>query len=410
MMDEHIPVSEYRKRREKVLRALKGAVGVVFAGEGSPPLVGQWRPDSHFYYLTGLAREPGASVLFDPKNPDPTRRCVLLLKPRDPEMEDWDGLREPIGLPLRTQTGFDKVVRTTYLPRMLTMAARRSKRLSCLHPVGSYAGSVPQDLSIFRKIAEHMVGVSIDDQTELLNELRSVKSKPEVGVMKQAIDATTAGFEAVLATLTPGRSEAEIHGTLDRVFREHGAMGAAYNPIVGAGVNSTVLHYNANDQPIADGDLVCIDAGAEFGRYAADVTRTYPANGKFTKRQREIYEIVLKAEEAAIRAAKPGVWFHELDAIARAVIEKAGFGDYYIHGIGHHLGLEVHDASPEAPLEPGAVITIEPGIYLRDEKIGVRIEDDIQITANGSRNLTKAIIKNPDEIEARMKAAARARK
>ncbi len=409
MIDEHIPVSEYRARREKVLRSLKGAVGVVFAGDGSPPLVGQWRPNTHFYYLTGLAREPGASVLFDPKNPDPTRRCVLMLKPRDPEMEDWDGLREPIGLPLRKQTGFDKVVRSTYLPRMLTMAARRSKRLACLDPVGSYMGKVPEDLSIFRKIAERMVGVSIEDKTELLNELRSVKSKHEVAVMKKAIKATAAGFDKVLQALEPGRSEAEIHAVLDGVFREHGSTGPAYNPIVGAGVNSTVLHYNANDQPIEDGDLVCIDAGAEYGRYAADVTRTFPANGKFSERQREIYEIVLRAEEAAIRAAKPGVRFHELDEAARAIIEKAGFGDQYIHGIGHHLGLEVHDASPDAPLAAGAVITIEPGIYLRDEKIGVRIEDDIQITANGSRNLTKAIIKDPDEIEAAMRKAKRAR-
>ncbi len=410
MMDEHIPVSEYRRRREKVSRSLKGGVAIVFAGDGSPPLVGQWRPNTHFYYLSGLAREPGASVLFDPKNPDPTRRCVLMLKPRDPEMEDWDGLRESIGLPLRKQTGFDKVVRSTYLPRMLTAAARRSKRLACLEPVGSYAGGVPQDLSIFRKIADRVVGVSIEDQTELISELRSVKSKGELGVLKLAIEATAAGFSEVLDTLEPGRSEGEIHAVLDGVFREHGSPGPAYNPIVGSGINSTVLHYNANDQPIADGDLVCIDAGAEFGHYAADVTRTFPANGKFSKRQRQIYDIVLRAEEAAIRAARPGVRFHELDEIARAIIEKAGFGDHYIHGIGHHLGLEVHDASPDAPLAAGAVITIEPGIYLRDEKIGVRIEDDIQITANGSRNLTKAIIKDPDEIEARMRAARRARK
>ncbi|MDP6693373.1 MAG: M24 family metallopeptidase, partial [Phycisphaerales bacterium] len=169
--------------------------------------------------------------------------------------------------------------------------------------------------------------------------------------------------------------------------------------------NSTVLHYKDNDQDLVEGDLVCIDSGAFYQGYGADISRTIPVSGKFTKRQKEIYEIVLKAEEAAIAAVKPGITLAELDALARAIIVKAGYGDYFIHSIGHHLGLETHDTcgSP-SPLKKGAVITIEPGIYLPNESIGVRIEDDIVVTAKGHRNLSAAIPKTVADIERAMKS------
>ncbi len=409
MIDTPIAVEEYQKRRDRVLRALRGGVGLVLAGEGGPQLHGTWRPDAHFAYLTGILHEPGAAVLFDGRNPDPSRRCVLFLKPRDPEMETWDGLREPLGSPLREATGFARVMRTPALATLLMQAARRTKRLVCLHPPASTRAPVPADLQEFRKVQERLAGVAVDDQTDLLNAMRAVKSRAEVAQIRRAIGATRAGFDAALATLAPGVSERDVQNALESTFIAHGAEGPAYNTIVGAGVNSTVLHYNANDRMIVDGDLVCIDAGARVGGYCADVTRTYPASGRFTKRQREVYEVVLRALKAATRAARPGVRFHELDEAARGVIERAGLGDFFLHGIGHHLGIEVHDASPDAPLEPGAVITIEPGVYLREEKIGVRIEDDILITPKGHSVLTRDIAREPDEIEAQMRSARRRR-
>jgi Xaa-Pro aminopeptidase len=182
-----------------------------------------------------------------------------------------------------------------------------------------------------------------------------------------------------------------------------GGRGSAFPTIVGSGLNSTVLHYKDNNQELVSGDLVCIDSGAFFAGYGADISRTVPVSGKFTKRQKEIYEIVLAAEEAAIRSVKPGVTFSELDAIARKIITKAGYGDYFIHSIGHHLGLETHDdCGPVSPLKKGSVITIEPGIYLPDEAIGVRIEDDILVTAKGRKNLSKSIPKTVSEIEKAM--------
>ena len=172
-------------------------------------------------------------------------------------------------------------------------------------------------------------------------------------------------------------------------------------PSSGRGVNSTVLHYRFNNQPLEDGDLICIDSGAsKFGGYGADITRTIPANGTFTKRQREIYDVVLKANEAAIKAVRPGVRMAAVDAVARAIITKAGYGDYFIHGIGHHLGLETHDVTPEGPLKAGNVVTIEPGIYIPEEKIGVRIEDDILVTKDGRKNLS---VKDPQEDRRRSK-------
>jgi Xaa-Pro aminopeptidase len=399
-----IGLGEYVERRARVLRALKGAVGVVFAGDGQAPLVGRWRPDSHFLYLTGIENEPGAAILFDPGAEDPDRRCVLFLRPLDPEQERWDGYREEISSALRIRTGFSKVMRATMLPALLSRAARRSRRLACLHPFAPYTGSVSPDLATFRKVAERMVGVGIEDQTQLLPSLRAVKSKNEISLMRQAALATALGYAAAAKIIRAGVSETDIQHALEDGYRRNGATGPAYNSIVGAGFNGTVLHYTDNKAVVADGDLIVIDSGAAFGGYACDVTRTFPVSGRFTPDQRELYEIVLKAQVAAIRAARPGARWHDVDRASRRVIEDAGLGDAYIHSVGHQLGMEVHDASPDGPLKAGMVITIEPGVYLPEQRLGVRIEDDILITPSGSTILTGAIPKKASEVEEFMHA------
>ena len=206
-----------------------------------------------------------------------------------------------------------------------------------------------------------------------------------------------------MAFVKEGVNEYQVQATLEHGYAMAGGRGSAFPAIVGGGINSTVLHYKENDQQLVDGDLVCIDSGAFHAGYGADISRTVPVSGTFSKRQKEIYTIVLMAEEAAISAVKPGVTLGELDSIARAIIVKAGYGDYFIHSIGHHLGLETHDTcGPMAPLKKGAVITIEPGIYLPDEALGVRIEDDIVVTASGHRNLSKAIPKTVAAIQKAM--------
>jgi Xaa-Pro aminopeptidase len=398
-----ISLKEYAKRRAEVMKSLNGAAAVVFAGEGSPPLLGQWRPDFHFLYLTGIDDEPGAAVLFDPSADDPKRRITLFLRPMDIERERWDGYRQEVGSALRESTGFQTVMRSGSLPAVLTVAARRTKRLACLHLLSVYPAAVSPDLAVFKQVAERVPGVKIEDRSQLLSQMRAIKSPAELRLMRKAVDATVAGYAAMVKVLRPGAREIDIDRALARGYADHGGDGVAYNSIVGSGLNGTVLHYMKSGGVLERGDLIVIDSAAEYLGYASDVTRTYPVSGKFTAEQREIYETVLAAELAAIKVLRPGATMVDADAAARRVIEKAGHGDAFIHGVGHPLGLQVHDVIPDHPLKAGMVVTIEPGIYLPQRKLGVRIEDDLLITRRGSEDLTAAIPKKAAEVEAALR-------
>jgi Xaa-Pro aminopeptidase len=398
-----IPLTEYAKRRADVMKSLDGAAAVVFAGEGSPPLLGHWRPDFHFLYLTGIDDEPGAAVLFNPSADDPKRRITLFLRPMDVERERWDGYRLEVGSALRQSTGFESLMRSGSLPATLTAAARRTKRLACLHALSVYPAAVSPDLTAFKQVADRAPGVKIEDRSELLPQMRAIKSPAELRLMRKAIDATVAGYAAMVKVLRPGVREIDIDRALARGYADHGGDGVAYNSIVGSGLNGTVLHYMKSSGVLERGDLLVIDSAAEYLGYASDVTRTYPVSGRFTADQREIYETVLAAQLAAIKVLRPGATMVDADAAARKMIEKAGYGDAFIHGIGHPLGLQVHDVIPDHPLKPGMVVTIEPGIYLPQRKLGVRIEDDLLITRRGSEDLTAAIPKKAAEVEAALR-------
>ena len=398
-----IALPEYAARRKKLLSSLKGAVGLIFAGTHQDPLNDDFHPHPHFEYFSGLVDEPGAMILFDPKNPVQSRRAILFLAPLNPEIEKWDGYRLEISKALRDKCGFDGIMRVDSLGRWLTPAVQRSKRLACLHPFAAFNQPVSPDLEMFRQVAERVPDVSIEDHTETPAKMRAAKSRAEVAMIQRAIDISAIGYESLMKSMRPGITEFDAQETIEHAYRANGSRGPGYGTIVGAGLNSTVLHYRHNNQRIEKGDLICIDSGALCGGYRADITRTIPATGKFSKRQREIYDIVLKAELAAIKVVKPGATFGQIDKAARDIINKAGFGDYFIHGIGHHLGLETHDITPNEPLREGAVITVEPGIYIPDEKLGVRIEDDVVVTKTGCRNLSTKIPKRADEIEKIMK-------
>lgn len=399
-----IPQKEYAARRAKVLKELKGSAGLVFAGESDAHLESSWRPHAHFEYLTGITNESGAVLLLDPLNKVSSRREVLFLSPRDPETEQWDGLRKSVGSELRQKTGFATIMRVPSLPMVLRDLASRSKKFATLMPTPALNNPIPKDLSMWKEVATRTTGCDIDDCSHVIPALRSVKSSSEIKTIQEAVNMTAHGFAAAMQFVAPGVNEYKVQATLEHGYAMAGGRGSAFPPIVGGGLNSTVLHYKENNQDLVDGDLVCIDSGAFHAGYGADISRTIPVSGKFTKRQRQIYEIVLAAEESAIRAVKPGVTLSELDAIARKIITKAGYGDYFIHSIGHHLGLETHDScGPVAPLKKGAVITIEPGIYLPDEAIGIRIEDDIVVTAKGYRNLSNGIPKTISAIEKAMR-------
>ena len=298
--------------------------------------------------------------------------------------------------------GIQTIFRTNRIPLAMKIAAQKSRKLACLHPFAHHEAPVSPDLDVFQKVSRRIPGVQIVDRTQLLAKMRSVKSVAERECMKEAVRISAIGYEEVLRTMKPGMTEFDVQETLEHAYRANGSRGPAYNTIAGSGFNGTVLHYGANDQVLQDGELIVIDSGADYRGYAADVTRTFPVNGRFTRRQKEIYSVVLRALEASIKKVRAGITFDQIDKASRDIIRKAGYGDYFIHGIGHHLGIEVHDITPEGPLKEGAVITIEPGIYIPDENLGVRIEDDIVVTRTGHINLSRSIPKSVAAIEKAM--------
>jgi Xaa-Pro aminopeptidase len=381
---------------------LRGGVGLIVAGEHHTSPDGSFRPHAHFEYLTGITDEPGAVLLLDPGNPDPSRREALFLAPLNPERERWDGYRPAIADALRQRVGITAIFRTETLPRMLTAATARSRRLCCLHPLSGYDQPVSPDLALFRRLAERVPGAVIEDRSDVLARLRAVKSRSEAALIQHAIDITASGYAALMRAVRPGMSELDVQALLEQAYRAGGARGAAFPTIAGAGINSTVLHYRANDQALREGDLICVDSGAAFGGYGADITRTLPVSGRFSDRQREVYRVVLAAQRAAIRAVRPGVTLAQIDGAARRVIRRAGLGDHFIHSTGHHLGLETHDASPDEPLRSGAVVTIEPGVYIPQEAIGIRIEDDLLVRRDGARVLSAKIPRTIADLEKAM--------
>jgi len=241
--------------------------------------------------------------------------------------------------------------------------------------------------------------------------MRTVKDEAEIECIRRAIDITREGVIAMMQHARPGMREYELEAHFDFALRSRGVREHAFPPIVAGGERACVLHYVDNDQVIEDGQLVLCDLGAQYGCYSADITRTFPISGRFTARQREIYNIVLAAMEATIEAIRPGVTTGELNDVTRSVLaqelkrigliqDDSEVARYYYHGVSHRLGLDTHDVgSPKWPLEAGDVITVEPGLYIAEEGIGIRIEDDVLVTEDGAVNLSLSIPKDPDEIE-----------
>ena len=227
-----------------------------------------------------------------------------------------------------------------------------------------------------------------------------IKEPREIEKIGRATDITVLGHLEAIRRVRPGMREWDLKQIVEDTFRKNGARYVAYGSIVGAGPDGCVLHYPKDDRVIQDGELVLIDAGAEFDHYASDVTRTFPANGKFTPEQRRVYDAVLRAQQAAMDRIRPGVTWDELSDVASKVLADAGYYDYYIHSLGHPVGLEVHDINlPDLPFAEGMVITMEPGVYMPGKKIGIRIEDMILVTKNGYRNLSEKLPRTANAIE-----------
>jgi Xaa-Pro aminopeptidase len=332
-----------------------------------------FRQDNTFYYFTELETQD-AFLLLTARGPD-SLETVLFLPPRTPSQERWTGLR----------LGPDSVaVRLSGIAKVL--------------PVDSLEARL-RGTAVVRP----------NDLKPIVDSMRAVKDADEIGRLRRAVDISVAGHVAAMRAARPGMYEYELEAALEAGFRRNGADRLGYPSIVGSGPNTTTLHYDVNRRKTENGDLVVIDAAAEWGQYTADVTRTFPVNGKFTPRQKAIYDLVLGAQQAAFDAVRPGITMRELDGIARKYMhEHSGklCGDLmcddheiFNHGLGHPIGMDVHDVGISRPLEPGMVITLEPGIYLQAENLGVRIEDDVLVTAKGGEWLSAGAPRTTEAIE-----------
>jgi Xaa-Pro aminopeptidase len=386
--------TDYRARRADVRKSLDGVMVLFGAEEPDEDLHDAFFQESNFLYLTGW-REPGAVMLLTPMEE------VLFLPPRDAQAENFSGRKTlPEDRDATAKTGFETVLPRAAIESTFLKMLSSSRRVYTLPSDGR-----AQKLRAMAALHEDA------DAGRELARFRVVKSEAELSLITQTASATVAAHMAAIKKVKPGLFEYEVAATATNSYFERGCERNAYAPIVGSGPNSVILHYMTNHRRVESGDLVLMDVGAECSDYASDITRTVPANGKFTARQKEIYEIVLGAQKAAISAAKPGARLRgegrSLHQIAYDYINTHGkdshgepLGKYFTHGIGHFVGLDVHDPGDLTwTLRAGMVITIEPGIYIPEENIGVRIEDTLVVTDNGVKNLSAALPREVSEIE-----------
>jgi len=357
-----------------------------------------FRQSNTFFYLTELETQDAWLLLIAGGGAPET---VLFLPPRNPFQERWTGLRLGPDSTAARLTGIARVLPTDSLDPVLSALLARVRG-----PLYVPLDQATRDEPRLRDLV--FVGRDVRNLRPVVDSLRLVKDADEIARMRKAIDISGLGHVAAMQAARPGAWEYEIEAALEAEFRRNGADRLGYPSIVGSGPNSTTLHYDVNRRQTRDGDLIVVDAGAEWGQYTADVTRTFPVNGKFTPRQKAIYDLVLATQQAAFDSTRPGATIAQLNRIARDYM-RAHSGTlcgaqtcdaYFIHGLSHWLGMDVHDVGDySTPLKPGMVFTIEPGIYLAPEGLGVRIEDDVLVTVTGAEWLSAKAPKTTAEIE-----------
>lgn len=385
----------YKARREQVMRELGGCVAVL-AAQGAPSGVTEdFKQDPDFFWLTGV-NEAQAWLLFAPKAK--YSKTTLYLKARDPEAENWTGPREPLSPALKAKYGVDQIHRGNPAGAMM-IAAESTDCVAILAPAFS-AKDERSDVTLTKQVGGAL-GLRTVYKRDLLARLRAAHSPEEIALMEAAIAITRLGHEAAAKATVAGVSERDVQTQIEYAFFGGGATGLSYSSIVGSGENGAVLHWDQNSRMLREGDLVVVDAAAEYGHYAADVTRTYPVSGKFNQEEAKVYRAVYQAQEDIFAAIKPGVSMATLQVVAEDSLRKSGYLEHFIHGFGHFVGLEVHDAgSSEAPLPVGAIFTVEPGVYLRERGFGVRIEDEVLVTPKGYRLLTDQFPRKLEDVEA----------
>jgi Xaa-Pro aminopeptidase len=425
------PNSVYAARRAKLAAEVDAPIVLWgYTGREEISEAAIFAQEENFYYLTGH-NEEGAALVIWPAAKSATggsgaadgKSDILFLPPKNLAQEKWNGVRmSPTDPGIEARTGFPSVQPIDNLSVTLEKSAKTYPEIYTILPYETEMGGYPHEKDEMDWLQKNAPQLKRKDIREKIGALRQIKSPGEIAFLKVAVDLSDDAHLEAMKMMRPGLYEYQIAAKMVEVHAMGGSEAEGYSPIVGAGPNSTALHYDKLSRKIEDGDIVVLDVGAQFAGYSADITRTLPANGKFTPRQREIYEIVLGAQNAAIAAVKPGaqlcrkgdktLFKISYDYINTHGKDKQGkpLGQYFIHGLGHHIGLNVHDAGDSCrALEPGMIVTIEPGIYIPDENLGVRIEDDVLVTETGVKVLSEKLPRNPNEIEQIMADAAKKR-
>jgi len=425
------PSADYHTRRVHLSESLNQGVAVLFAAEEPITDFNPFRQDSDFYYLTGW-NEPGAALLIeassgaDDLHPARTYREILFLPTRNLRNERYTGPKLDAASPEAPhQTGVDEVQPMTALPTILGTLIKSDRYLErnlWSQPDNERARALASWTATTLGMDTTLPLLDVHDLTTTL---RSIKDSGELALMRKAADASVKAQLAMIAAIHPGMTERAAAGIVIESLMANGCERPSYASIVGSGPNSTILHYSENSRTMQAGEVLLVDAAGEYSMYASDITRTMPVGGRFTARQREVYNIVLGAQRAAMDAFVAGKshindpyhrYSDSLDTIAFTFMNAHGkdlhgqpLGKYFIHGIGHLVGLDVHDPWDYAkPIEKGMVFTIEPGIYIPEEKLGVRIEDDYYVKSDGTLEcITCALPKSPEGIEGLMHGAAK---
>lgn len=410
---------DYNKRRRTVFdRMADHSIAVLYSGIEHHVSADEYdlftaHANRNFFYLTGLRRDKMALVL-DKAAAEP--KTTLFIEEADPSMERWYGRKVTVD-EAKELSGIDNVRFIDELDGVLDMIMTREDVYTAYFDTYRHQKEDLPDYNVVKanEFKAAYPGVSIRNLFPFVAEQRMQKDEDEIALTKEAIKLTDTALKNVLANLKPGMFEYEAQADFEYSIRRNGAEWTAFPTIAGSGMNGTMLHYDTNQDMMEDGSLLLMDLGARVRGYNSDITRTYPVNGKYTERQRQVYDIVLEANRTVLKEAKPGMTTVDLNNICKQVLaagcirlglieKEEEISRYYMHGVSHHLGIDVHDVTVDSnkKLRPGAIISDEPGLYIDEWEIGIRIEDDLLITEDGAVCLSEEIMRDADEIEAYM--------
>ena len=410
---------DYNRRRQTVFdRMADNSIAVLYSGIEHHVSADEYdlftaHANRNFFYLTGLRRDKMALVL-DKAAAEP--KTTLFIEEADPAMERWYGRKVTID-EAKELSGIDNVRFIDELDGALDMIMTREDVYTAYFDTYRHQKEDLPDYNVVKanEFKTAYPGVSIRNLFPFVAEQRMQKDEDEIALTKEAIKLTDTALKNVLANLKPGMFEYEAQADFEYSIRRNGAEWTAFPTIAGSGMNGTMLHYDTNQDMMEDGSLLLMDLGARVRGYNSDITRTYPVNGKYTERQRQVYDIVLEANRTVLKEAKPGMTTVDLNNICKKVLaagcirlglieKEEEISRYYMHGVSHHLGIDVHDVTVDSnkKLRPGAIISDEPGLYIDEWEIGIRIEDDLLITEDGAVCLSEEIMREADEIEAYM--------